>query len=283
MRWKQARKRDLPGIILFLLEWEWKSVALTSRLLHNGNFRLPPRYSASLFFCQEGKRVRGVLLRTPHPSRLIPPLLGEGRSELFPDPRLAEEGVHSVMGILRDVLWVERNLKIRPEVSVDCHLMMLSREEYLQRKLPSRGRLPGLLIRGARPEDLNGLFPLQKNYELEEVLVHRDHFSGQACRFTPKRLLKNQLTYLGELEGRIVGKAGTNARGLHTDQIGGVYTLKGLRNQGIAEWLMRELLASIFLEKNAVTLFVKKDNLPATALYRKLGFSVRESYRISYY
>jgi ribosomal protein S18 acetylase RimI-like enzyme len=46
---------------------------------------------------------------------------------------------------------------------------------------------------------------------------------------------------------------------------------------------MEELLRRIFAEKSTVCLFVKKNNLPALALYGKLGFRVADGYRISYF
>jgi predicted GNAT family acetyltransferase len=81
----------------------------------------------------------------------------------------------------------------------------------------------------------------------------------------------------------VVAKAGTNARGFTVDQIGGVFTVEEVRNSGIAFRVMEELLRRIFAEKSTVCLFVKKNNLPALALYGKLGFHVADGYRISYF
>jgi predicted GNAT family acetyltransferase len=81
----------------------------------------------------------------------------------------------------------------------------------------------------------------------------------------------------------VVAKAGTNARGFGVDQIGGVFTLEKLRNSGIAFRVMEELLRQVFAHKDMACLFVKKDNLPALALYKRLGFATADSYRISYF
>ena len=127
------------------------------------------------------------------------------------------------------------------------------------------------------------LLPLQIRYELEEVVINRKRYSEQVCRQNLKRALRQQLVLMAEQNGRVVAKAGTNARGFTTDQIGGVFTVENERNSGIAFRVMEELLRRIFSDKHTASLFVKKDNLPALSLYRKLGFRIFDGYQISYF
>ena len=143
--------------------------------------------------------------------------------------------------------------------------------------------LPGLRIRPADGRDLGSLFPLQRDYELEEVVVFPERFSEQSCRLHLRDTLRRQLVVVAELDGRPVAKAGTNARGFQVDQIGGVFTEERLRGSGIAARVMSDLLERIFRSKPMVSLFVKRTNLPAIALYRKLGFRSLDSYRITYF
>ena len=152
---------------------------------------------------------------------------------------------------------------------------------------PIRGK-PTIYVDGVQlvtvyPRDVEALLPLQIRYELEAVVINRQKHSEQVCRQNLKRTLRQQLVLLAEQNGKVVAKAGTNARGFHTDQIGGVFTVESKRNSGLAFRVMEELLRRIFSEKPTACLFVKKDNLPALSLYRKLGFRSAEGYQISYY
>jgi predicted GNAT family acetyltransferase len=95
--------------------------------------------------------------------------------------------------------------------------------------------------------------------------------------------LKYQEIYYAVLEGMPVAKAGTNARGIEYDQIGGVFVSPAYRNRGFARQVLTHLLKSIFLQGRKPCLFVKKSNSPALGLYRSLGFQERGTFRISYW
>jgi GNAT superfamily N-acetyltransferase len=191
--------------------------------------------------------------------------------------------LYSVMGPVGEVTWLGKQLHAAPVATVDYHLMVQSRESFANGSRDSITGPPGLIIRTAYPRDTGTLLPLQMRYELEEVVINRQRYSEQICRQNLKRALRQQLVLMAEQNGQVVAKAGTNARGFTTDQIGGVFTVERLRNSGIAFRLMEELLRRIYAEKQASCLFVKKDNRPAQSLYRKLGFRIGDGYRISYF
>jgi GNAT superfamily N-acetyltransferase len=284
VKWKPARNIDLKVLEPFLLAGEWKSVALSSYFCRDGAWKLPSRAAASVYICSRGEEVAGVLLRTP--SGLLMPLLKDDApgARSFPKlPRLPRGEIYSLMGTKADVLWLEEALSLIPETVVEYHLMTLRRERYTPGRAAAAPRIPGLTTRLAGVRDLGALFPLQKCYELEEVVLRPEHFRDQACYNHLRRTLKTQLTCLAEVSGSVIAKAGTNARGWNCDQVGGVYTVESLRNQGIGFALMRTLLKWIFREKSTATLFVKTANLPAAALYRRLGFEIDGGYRISYF
>jgi len=137
-------------------------------------------------------------------------------------------------------------------------------------------------VRRARPEDLGALYPLQEAYEREEVLTPIHEFNAAASRAALARSLELQLVYVAVEDGRIVAKAGTNARGFGVDQIGGVYTIPERRGRGLATALMAALLGEIRRAGRCVALFVKPGNAAALALYRALAFREIGDYRADY-
>jgi GNAT superfamily N-acetyltransferase len=321
MRWIKASKRDLPALTRFLTAQEWRAVPFTSRLRRQGEAVFPSRLEALILICRgpfrSGEGIRGAMMLTSG-GLLLPVFAGatsllptasalraklrsaflqvepdEVRSELYRFPAVPagpfpgfndlRRRLYSVMGPLAEVSWLEKILPLRAGASIDYYLMILDRNTFFE---PGRLRPPfptDLAIRSACPQDLPGLLPLQIRYELEEVVVSKERFSEPACRQNLKRALREQLVLMAELNGSVVAKAGTNARGFGVDQIGGVFTLEKLRNSGIAFRVMEELLRRVFAHKDMACLFVKKDNLPALALYKRLGFATADSYRISYF
>jgi hypothetical protein len=185
------------------------------------------------------------------------------------------------MGPLREVRWAESNLPLPARLSIDYHLMGLDRRDYRPPALPPAPE--GLRLREAGPHDARGLYPLQRDYELEEVLIEPGRFDPQACLANLRRTLRRQIVFMAELDGRPLSKAGTNARGFDADQIGGVFTVEEERGRGLARRVMDALLGRIFQEKSQASLFVKKLNPAAVTLYRRLGFRELEDFRISYF
>ena len=188
--------------------------------------------------------------------------------------------VHSIMGIGRCVNAVEAFIPLPPTTRIEYFLMTLARGD-LRPSLPAETQ--GLRVRRADVSDAEVLFPLQKGYELEEVVLDAAQFNEAQCMKLLRQALRTELIYVAERDGVAVAKAGTNARGFGVDQIGGVYTVPHERNKGFGAIVVAELLKGIFGEKQEACLFVKKRNRPAIALYDRLGFSPVTDYVISYY
>ncbi len=288
MTWRRAGKRDFSQLLAFLLPNEWRSVPYTSRLHKQGRKAFPTSLEASVLICREGPEIRGTMMLTsmglllpafslnPDDIRTLPPAPFPGWKDL-------KFRLFSLMGPVWEVTWLKEQLPLPPIATVDYHLMFQSRESFAGSSRASIPCPPGLMVRTAYPRDVDALLPLQIRYELEEVVINRKRHSEQICRQNLKRALRQQLVLMAEQNGQVVAKAGTNARGFTTDQIGGVFTMEKVRNSGIAFRVMEELLRRIFAEKRSACLFVKKDNLPALSLYRKLGFRIADGYQISYF
>jgi GNAT superfamily N-acetyltransferase len=285
--WKKADAADLPGLLALAREREQRAVHFSSRLRPTragGHGALPSRLEATVLVHRAGAEATGALMLTS--GGLLLPLLAFPASGLlavprFPTWRGLARSLHSVMGPLREVRWAESNLPFPARVSIDYHLMGLAKADY--RPPAPAPALAGLTLREAGPQDARGLYPLQRDYELEEVLIEPGHFDPQSCLANLRRTLRRQVVYLAELDGRPVSKAGTNARGFDTDQIGGVFTVEEERCRGLARRVMAVLLERIFAEKSQASLFVKKLNPAAVALYHRLGFRELEDFRISYF
>ncbi len=288
MKWRRTGKRDLSQLLAFLLPHEWRAVPYTSRLRRLGKTAFPTALEASVLIYKEGSDIKGTMMLTS--AGLLLPVFTPGRGGSqsippgpFPGWKDVAFRLYSVMGPIDEVGWLETVLPLRADVSIDYHLMIQNRDSFSNARRESFPSPAGLVVRTAYLRDLAALLPLQIRYELEEVVITRERYNEQACRQNLKRSLRQQLVLMAELNGKVVAKAGTNARGFTVDQIGGVFTEEDVRNSGIAFRVMEELLRRIFAEKPTVCLFVKKNNLPALALYRKLGFRVADGYRISYF
>lgn len=297
--WRRAVAQDIPAVLAFLLPQEWRAVPFTSRLLRDGKAVLPSRLNSAVAVLEDSEEgapaVRGAILRTsgglllpvmPYtpgpPDERAAQLAAAPRPEPFL-PRLLGERVYSIMGPTLEVRWLETGVGEEPAASIDYALMTLTETAFRRHRPPGPNGQQGLRIRRADARDLNALFPLQKSYELEEVVVFPERFSEQSCRLNLRHTLRRQLVVVAELGGRAIAKAGTNARGFQVDQIGGVFTDERHRGGGIGAQVMAALLDRVFRTKRMVSLFVKTSNLPALALYRKLGFQSLDSYRITYF
>ena len=187
----------------------------------------------------------------------------------------------TIMGVSASVRKLESWCRCRPETAIDYHLMVA---DLLDCAPPELQPLPSVSIHRALPEDTDRLFALQKSYELEEVYINPGVFDDRRCRTHLRRSLRSQVVYWADLRGIAVAKAGTNARGFHADQIGGVFTRDDLRGRGLATLTLAAVMEHVREEgKRQVSLFVKRANKAAIAAYRRLGFEIREQYRISYF
>ena len=134
-------------------------------------------------------------------------------------------------------------------------------------------------------EQLNELVPLQKGYELDEVLIDKTDFEETVSRLTLRKALREQIIYalFAEQENIAVAKAGTNARGLNWYQLGGIYTVPRFRNHGYAAFLAQTLALKNAEMGKKTALFVKDANIPAQKAYAKAGFVPDKPFEIIYY
>jgi len=275
MSWALVGRREMDAVLSYLLRDEALCVPFTSRI--RGGTRGAEIYRDA----NEDGEVRECFLFSP--SGLLLPLLSplvESRGELEALLRELRPLVHSIMGVGKSVDGIEALLPLPPTTRIDYFLMTLNAPD-LRPVLPFPDG--SLRVRRADPYDTESLFSLQKGYELEEVVISPTHFNDAQCMRLLRNALRDELVYVAELDGIPVAKAATNARGFGVDQIGGVYTVPEQRGKGIGGIVVESLLRAVFTEKKSASLFVKKRNRPAIALYERLGFAPVTDYAISYY
>ena len=226
MSWRLAARADMDAVREYLLRDETFCVPFTARLREGGRGNM-------VYLSRDAQGcVTGSILLTS--SGLLLPLMDDDPppgSELARLLRDAHPAVHSVMGTGRSVQAIESVMPVVSTARIEYFLMSVSRDG-------SRPALPSedhrLRVRLADEWDADAIFPLQKAYELEEVVVDPRHFNDAQCMKLLRRTLKDELVFVAERDRVPVAKAATNARGFTVDQIGGVYTVPGSRNAGIA-------------------------------------------------
>ena len=285
MSWGVARRRDFPELIQLLKEREWYCVPFSSRVKHAQGVLWASPLRLRIYLHRNADHAITDALLITSGGLTVPAFAQESRGagEAGRLRRLiasSSRSVHSIIGVRRHVEAVSSLVCGTPTAQVDYFLMV--QETALPDEAPV-DPLPGMTVQKATPADLDRLYPLQRDYELEEVLIDPRRFSPIMCRNLLRANLKNELTYYAEYRGEVVAKAGTNARGYRYDQLGGVFTSRTYRNRGVAARVVAALLRDANQDDRRTCLFVKDHNAAAVRLYEKLGFQIRDRFRISYY
>ena len=190
---------------------------------------------------------------------------------------LSVENINTIMGE-ENGSNILQNLYGRKPVCEWEYFLMEYGGKKLDYNLP-----PQIVLRKCLPEDDEGLYVLQKQYELVEVLPPGTEHNPARCRLALQKSLKSQLIFALFDNGSAVAKAGTNAVGVNFAQIGGVFTDVKYRNKGFAAFLTNYIAHKLCKNGKRVVLFVKKKNLCAEAAYKKAGFMQFGCFKIVYY
>lgn len=138
-------------------------------------------------------------------------------------------------------------------------------------------------VKRCTEDDLEILFPLQKQYIIKEVAPAGKSVTDLECKVSLRQILKNQLCFALYDDGELVAKVNTNAIGWNYVQIGGVYTHPLFRRNHYAWRLLKTLTDRILKTQKKVSLYVKFRNNPALNLYKGLGFQEKLTFQISYF
>ncbi|MDR2313657.1 MAG: GNAT family N-acetyltransferase [Spirochaetaceae bacterium] len=282
--WKKISRRTVPAAEAFLRGQEPYCVG--------ASFRFITRTDQDYIWITENGGLRGVLV---YAHRILYPVFRLCRNPVLPpffSLLVNRRPLHAMQGLAGDLDLLEPELAgkgLCAGEKYDYELRSLVRdgqgaaEKPLPRAMENFTGPRGLIIRRPRMTDLEGIFPLQKGYEQEEVLPRRSVFNAAACRRTLEQMIATDLILIAELKGILVGKININAQSFNCLQIGGVYVLPEFRNRGIAQAMTAGIIQALQPLKKKFTLFVKKANLPALRAYDNIGFVKIGDYRINYY
>jgi hypothetical protein len=297
--WVKVGARDLPQLERFLRSRETYAASFIAKLLWKGRLSLPldARSGVWIRAGTEGEApVEAAILGLA--GGAFYPQLPNADADLPGLARLLEPVFRGVLGVAGNppatvtgpagsVSAFEAALRLSPAWKVDYRLMALSAARSVAPEHSHTATIGSLRVERAGPGDLEALVPLQKAYELEEVIIPLHVFDAEASRAWLSRMLRTE--FIAKASGKgprggmeILGKAGTNARAFTIDQIGGVFVLPGFRGRGIARKMMDFLIARLGAEGRGTALFVKKTNAAALALYEALGYATIDEYRADY-
>lgn len=273
--WLIARKYHLPALRKFVVEHEEWCVPFAETL----SSRRSPAGTRLLFY-SDGVHILAAVHISP--SGVILPVLSESYLIRYADTpipaQLLPKNPFSFLGNARWVDFVNRGYGTFTGKTIHYLLMVHPGGELPRPDYPS-----GIRVVRMDKKTSPLLFPLQRGYELEEVMLDPGTFNRRVCRANLERLLVRHHVFAAlNVDGIPLAKANTNALGITCDQVGGVYTLPDQRGRGLAFMVMTELLRDIFFRRRKACLFVKRDNRTAVDLYRRCGFYPRGEFVIFY-
>ena len=272
---KKASKRNIPIILEFLLKNEFSCISLVSHVLSFND-------KDSLYFIYKNSipltanNITGVILITNY-GVVLHSIEKASKQILF--PYFSNLNLFSLAGTITGSSMIETLLKKKPSTIFDYDLLTYN---YNSPKISAiRPLLNTFSLKQCSLEDLDKLYFLQYNYQIEEVLPKGKMISERQCRNILYDRLKKYVVYAIKNEKNdFIAIAGINAIGYNYVQLGGIYTDKRYRNQGLAQNLVRHIVLN---SSKKVALFVKKDNISAQKAYKNVGFEPTSiDYRICY-
>ncbi len=276
--WVHARRTHLEAIKRFLLPRESTCVTVTEAM--DGAEGAGNKNGKFTVFSHRGT-VAGCVFHTAN-GFVFPVLPEDGLpapTNLGRKLRGAAQRLFCIMGLRRDVESLKQIFMENPVEEIHYYHMSRTCGSPIEHQpLPD-----DMTVRKAGPADAETLYPLQREYEIEEVILNADRFDPAGCMYQLKASLKQQLVYVVEHRGHPVAKAQTNARGFYWDQIGGVFTDRPQRGRGIGRAVMYKLLRDIECANRNSSLFVKQHNESALRMYRGLGYSTQDEFTIAYF
>ena len=286
-----AADEHLAACEAFIKMREWSCVYLSERLVDFKNERRASSAESELFLLFEGDGsadCRGILFvsRAGNVLHCLSPDVLKSRAwqkalkAFFKGKKIASIGGEAAAN-----RFLEKA----------CGTLFFSKTDYLFMRrfctdgageaanLKSACAVKGTAVYVCTEKDADELLPLQAAYEAEENGIRDDGLDTAKALMRLRGILRREtvIACRDERTGRLLGKAGTNAKGFGWNQVGGVYTLPQERGRGIAAFLVAELARLSACEGKSAVLFVKPKNKAAQSAYAKSGFKECGGFRVA--
>lgn len=270
---KKATKNTVSIILEYLLKNEFSCISLVSHVL---NFN----ESDNLFFITkkgtplDANTIEGVFLITNY-GVVLHSIKQASKSLLYP---YFKSNLFSIAGTSFGSNIIQSVLAKEPSTIFDYDLLAYN---YNNPSLNIKKLTSNYTIQKCSLLDLEKLYFLQYNYQIEEVLPKAKFLTEkQANNILYERLKKHVVYGIKDEKNNYVAIAGTNAIGYNYVQLGGIYTDISHRGRGLAQNLVHHIVLN---SNKKVALFVKKANLSAQKAYKNAGFEPTNiDYRICY-
>ena len=272
---KKATKNNIPIILEYLVKREFTCISLMSHVLSFNE-------KESLYFIYNNQiplsanNITGVILITNY-GVVLHSIEHASKQLLF--KYFNNANLFSIAGTMDGSTIIESMLKKKPSTIFDYDLLTYNYNIQTRKQIKPLSENHKIIQ--CTFEDLEKLYFLQYNYQIEEVLPKGRMISeNQCCNILYDRLKKHTVFAIKDSRNKFIAMAGTNAIGYNYAQLGGIYTDKSHRGQGLAQ----NLVQHIVLNSNKKTaLFVKKNNISAQKAYKNVGFEdTTIDYRICY-
>lgn len=265
----------------FLSKNETTCVSLISRFL---------KKDAQFFFAQDEQKIyavfsfsagRQLLFQveknlTSDEKEILRIALGKAFESYF-------SNAYSIMGTLPECNAISRiaqnHFAKNPTHGQEYNLMLFDENSHAEFSDTDKN---DILIKNCGILDFDKIFPLQKSYELEEVVFSPEDFNKNISELALKKNLTQKKIFALEQNGTFISKLAINAHGKNCVQLGGIFTIPEFRKKGFAKKLLLSFCKKYCSHGKKIVLFVKKTNLAANELYKSCGFRKIDDYKIVY-
>lgn len=282
MSWYISSVKDLEDIIEFLKIDEWKNIQALSEYIKENRVLFPDtKHTLALIYRDETKRVLGIIILTSR-GLIYPSLKGYDYKDLGLKRELIKLfstikfTMHGVVGIRDDVNYLDSIIFNRLRGWFNYTLLYRASTKKFTTS-------DNYSIKEANLRDLDRIIDLEYEYQKEEVLLNPGDLNKKATYNHLKNKLTDSEIYYLEIAGSPVSKGGTTSKSSKYTLLGGVFTVRELRNMGYSTSLLKYIINDQLDKGWMSALFVKDNNIPALKVYTNLGFARATPYRINYY